>query len=104
MKVYWTFEARARLREIQQYLSKYSQSVARSVVARLLKRSRRLATKPMEGRRLREYPSTNLREVLERPYRIIFQVKPKQIEIITVKHYRQRLPRSPSRLTKTQNP
>jgi hypothetical protein len=39
--------------------------------------------------------------VLERPFRIIYLVKGDRIEILTVKHYRQRLPRRPKRLNKT---
>lgn len=100
MKVYWTLEARARLLEIQAYIAQYSPSAARSVAARLLQRSRRLGVPPISGRRLPEYPDADLREVLERPYRVIYQVKPERIEIITVKHYRQRLPRSSKRISK----
>jgi toxin ParE1/3/4 len=33
-----------------------------------------------------------LREVLERPYRLIFQASFSRIDIVTIKHYRQRLP------------
>ena len=100
MKVYWTLEARARLLEIQAYIAQYSPSAARSMAARLLQRSRRLGIPPLTGRRLAEYPETELREVLERPYRLIYQVKPDRVEVITVKHYRQQLPRNPQRLTK----
>jgi toxin ParE1/3/4 len=39
-----------------------------------------------------EYPEDDLREVLVRPYRLIFQVSPGRIDILTIKHYRQRLP------------
>lgn len=85
MKVYWTLEARARLLEIQAYIAQYSPSAARSVAARLLQRSRRLGVPPISGRRLPEYPDAELREVLERPYRVIYQVKPKRIEIITAR-------------------
>lgn len=100
MKVYWTFEARTRLLEIHAYIAEYSQTAAQSVATRLLQRSQRLAIPPLSGRRLPEYPETDLREVLERPFRLIYQVKPDRIEIITIKHYRQRLPRNPRRLAK----
>jgi len=36
-----------------------------------------------------EYPDSVLREVLERPYRLIYQVTEIGIEIVTVMHYRQ---------------
>jgi toxin ParE1/3/4 len=100
MRVYWTLEARARLLEIQAYIAQYSPRAARAVAVRLLQRSRKLATAPLTGRRLPEYPETELREVLERPFRLVYLTKLDRIEIITVKHYRQRLPKSPKRLSK----
>lgn len=59
MKVYWTSEARERLLDIQAYIAQYFPNAARLVTARLLRRSRRLALPPLEGRRLPEYPETN---------------------------------------------
>jgi toxin ParE1/3/4 len=101
MNVYWTLEARARLLEIQAYIAQFSPKAARLVATRLLRKSRRLAVPPFEGRRLPEYPETELREVLERPFRIIYLVKLDRIEVVTVKHYRQRLPRSQKKLNRT---
>ena len=98
MKVYWTLEARARLLEIQTYIAKESPMVARDVAARILRRSQQLAVPPPLGRRLPEYPHADLRELMMRPFRIIYVVKPDRIEIVTIKHYRQNLPRSPHRL------
>ena len=40
-----------------------------------------------------DYPRADLRELLERPYRIIYRVTPERIDILTVMHYRQLLPR-----------
>lgn len=98
MKVYWTAEARARLLDIQTYIAQDSPSAARQVTERLLRRSLALATPPLIGRRLPEYPEDDLREVLERPFRLIYRVTSEHIEIVTVKHYRQRLPREPQKL------
>jgi plasmid stabilization system protein ParE len=56
------------------------------------------AAPPLLGRRLPEYPNADLRELMERPFRIIYAVKPERIEIVTIKHYRQNLPRDPRRL------
>lgn len=99
MKVYWTAEARIRLLEIQAYIAQNSATAARQIAARLLRRSRMLATPPLTGRRLPEYPDEDLREILERPYRILYRITPQQIEIVTVKHYRQRLPRASRKLS-----
>lgn len=98
MRVYWTPEARARLREIHTYIARESPMVAREVTARLLRRSEQLAFPPLLGRSLPEYPHGDLREVLERPFRIIYRVKADEIQIVTLKHYRQNLPRSPRHL------
>lgn len=91
MKVYWTAEARTRLLDIQAYIAKDSPNAARQVTERLLRRSRSLATPPLIGRRLPEYPNEELRELLERPFRLIYRVTAERIEIVTVKHYRQKL-------------
>lgn len=104
MKVYWTSEARARLLEIHTYIAQESPLVARDVTARIVRRSQQLAVPPLLGRRLPEYPNADLRELLVRPFRIIYVVKAERIEIVTVKHYRQNLPRNPRRLIRSQRP
>ena len=98
MRVYWTPEARARLREIHSYIARESPIVARKVTARVLSRSRQLATPPLLGRPLPEYPHADLREVTQRPFRIIYRAREGVIQIVTIKHYRQNLPRDPRSL------
>jgi len=39
-----------------------------------------------------EYDRDDIREVLDRPYRIIYRILPERIDVITVMHYRQLLP------------
>jgi plasmid stabilization system protein ParE len=39
-----------------------------------------------------EYQRDDVREILERPYRILYRIKPDRIDVITVMHYRQLLP------------
>lgn len=100
MRVFWSTEASRRLREITRYIAKESPEAARVVAQRLLQRSRTLAEEgpPLLGRRLPEYPDADLRELLERPYRLIFEVTEQGIEIVTVMHYRQLLPEELSQL------
>ncbi|MEK7696899.1 MAG: type II toxin-antitoxin system RelE/ParE family toxin [Pseudomonadota bacterium] len=68
------------------------------MVARLLARARQLTTAPLSGRQVPDYPRQGLRELLERPYRIIYRITTERIEILTVMHYRQLLPRKASAL------
>lgn len=95
MKVYWTQEARDRLSDIKAYISREAPEAAIRIALDIIRRSESLSTIAARGRHVPEYPETDLRELLERPYRIIYRVTPTQVEIITVKHYRQRLPKQP---------
>ena len=57
-------------------------------------RARQLETAPRSGRQIQDYARTDLREVLERPYRLIHRITAECVEILTVMHYRQWLPRN----------
>ncbi len=96
--VYWTPEALHRLKEIESYVTRQSPRVARDVVARILSRTRQLGDAPRSGRQIPEYQDRHLRELLARPYRIIYSDLPDRVVIISVMHYRQLLPKDPSRL------
>ena len=92
MKVVWSDEAKRRLRSITREIAKDSPMAAEKVAARLLRRSRALGEPPLLGRRLPEFPESDWREVLERPFRLIYTLTEHGIEIVTVMHYRQLLP------------
>lgn len=93
MKVFWTPSARQRLKEIEAYIAKESsRQIAHDVASRLVNASFTLEQPPLLGTRLPQYANADVRQLLERPYRLIFRVLPERIEIITVLHYRQLLP------------
>ena len=98
--VFWTPEARARLEDIETYIAKNAPAVAKDVVTRLVARARQLETAPLSGRQVPDYPRDDLRELLERPYRLIYRITSVRIEILTVMHYRQLLPRKTDALQK----
>jgi toxin ParE1/3/4 len=92
MNVFWTPDAKRRLREIEAHIAKDSPSAAREITVRLIRRSLELEQPPLLGKRLPQYADADLRELLERPYRLIYRVRQDRIEILTVMHYRQLLP------------
>lgn len=92
MRVYWTPGAQARLLEIQSYLKEHAPAVAGSVAIQLARRALELGGLPAMGKRLDRYRPVEVRELLERPYRLIYRVTPTQVEILTVLHYRQLMP------------
>ena len=73
-RVYWTLEARSRLRAIEHDIERDSPNAAKAVVRRILERNRQHQTVPLSGRRVPEYRRSNVCELLERPYRIIYRV------------------------------
>lgn len=91
-RVYWTPEARSKLRAIRDYIAQDNPSAANAVVTRLLRRSRQLHIAPRSGRTVPEYRDATVRQVLERPFRIIYRVAGDEVAILTVMHYRQLLP------------
>jgi addiction module RelE/StbE family toxin len=92
MRVFWTPDAKARLREIERHIAKDKPDAARAMAVRLIRRSLELEQPPLQGKRLVQYAPADLRELLERPYRLIYRVMPDRIEVVTVMHYRQLLP------------
>jgi addiction module RelE/StbE family toxin len=92
MRVHWTNRAKTRLRLIHDHIAKDAPLVASQVVERLLQRSIQIGDLPSSGRAVPEYKREDMREILERPYRIIYRILPDRIDIITVMHYRQLLP------------
>lgn len=92
MRVFWTPDAKARLREIEAHIAKDAPAVARDMVVRLIQRSLELERPPLLGKRLTRYVNADIRELLERPYRLIYRVLTDRIEIVTVMHYRQLMP------------
>lgn len=93
MRVVWTPEAISRLDDIDAHIALDSPTHAKEMIARLLARSRQLETAALSGREVPEYRRDDIRELLERPYRIIYRVTPDRVTILSVMHYRQLLPR-----------
>lgn len=92
MKVVWTDRAKVRLRMIHAHIANDAPLVAPEVVQRIIARSRLIVAAPYAGRQVPEYRRDDLREVLERPFRIIYRIWPDRIDVITVMYYRQLLP------------
>jgi plasmid stabilization system protein ParE len=92
MKVGWTDRAKNRLRKIHAYIAKDAPLVADRVARELLLRSRQLESVAYSGRRVPEYARNHVRELLARPYPIIYVILVDRIDVIAVMHYRQLLP------------
>lgn len=86
MKVHWTKTAEEHLDAIYSYIALDSPEYAKHMVDRLTHRSEQIAQFPLSGRKVPEYGLDKIREVIESPYRIIYYIKPDQIDILAVIH------------------
>lgn len=92
MKVRWTNQAFTRLAGIEDYVAADSPMAAQRLVARLVRRANTLTRSPNLGRRVPELPGSDLRELIEGSYRIVYRVRPPWVEIPTVFEGHRRFP------------
>jgi addiction module RelE/StbE family toxin len=84
MKIRWSYEALDRLIEIEDYISKDSSVRAIQFVDQLIEHAELLSGKPLMGRMIPEIANPEIRELVFKKYRIIYRIKEKRIEILTV--------------------
>lgn len=86
MNIQWTETAQRHLDAIYTYIAKDSEFYALRTVDRITARSIQIATFPYSGRQVPELGLEVVREVYERPYRIIYAIGPMQIDVLAVIH------------------
>lgn len=91
MKVHWTNTAVKHLLAIYEYIAQDSSVYAQRIVDKLTRRSEQIAAFPLSGRIVPEYETDDIREMIERSYRIIYRIKPYQIDVLAVLHAAQLL-------------
>ena len=84
MKIYWTDNAIQDLSEIKAYISNDSEFYANRFIEKLINGVENLSIFPEMGRLVPEAQDHAIRELIYRPYRIIYKIESKQISIVTV--------------------
>ena len=92
MSVHWTNTAAEHLLAIYEYIAKDSSVYAQRMVDRLTRRSEQIAAFPLSGHIVPEYEAEDIREVIEKPYRLIYRVKSDRVDVLAVVHGAQLLP------------
>jgi len=92
MRVHWTQNAVEHLVNIYEYIALNSPTYARQMVDRITRRSEQIADQPLSGRKVPEYQIEEIRELIEKSYRIIYRIKADQIDVLAVIHGAQLLP------------
>ncbi|HCE43544.1 MAG TPA: type II toxin-antitoxin system RelE/ParE family toxin [Lentisphaeria bacterium] len=84
MKVHWTESAVEDLKGIKYYIAKDSEYYAINFTDRIISSVEKLSSLPEMGRKIPEADENNIREIILRPYRIIYQIQEDSINIITI--------------------
>ena len=83
-RIIWSPQAVRDLELIRDYVAQDSEQYAALVIQRLLSSVERLVSFPLSGRVVPERDERDLREVITRPYRIVYRVRDGAVEIVTV--------------------
>ncbi len=84
MKLRWTHRARRDLVDIGRYIARDKPEAARRWVERLRRRAQTAAERPSAGRKVPEIDRSDVRELLVRKYRIVYQIHSSEIRVLTV--------------------
>ncbi len=95
MKLRWTEQAASDLEAIRSYLEDEVGEPAAPVLRGIIERALQITAFPQAGRTVPEYQDEEIREVIQGPYRLVYRVLEKAVEILTVRHGRKPLPDAP---------
>ena len=99
-KIIWSVSAREDLRELVWFLRQDNPQAAERFGHALMKRVDVLENFPLLGRRVPEFDDETIRELVHRPYRIIYQVLDSQsvVAIVRLWHGARGEPELPERV------
>ena len=87
VRINWTFQAKADLKDIAEYISRNSKKYAKLQVIKIRNHTQILKFHIYIGKIVREIEENNIRELIEGNYRIIYKVVSKtQIDILIIHH------------------
>lgn len=84
MKLRWMPQALRDIDAIRRYIAQDNPAAAREWIANLQSRARGAATAPLDGRVVPEADLPEVRKVFVRTYRIVYQVKGDELQVLTV--------------------
>jgi toxin ParE1/3/4 len=93
-RLIWAPSARLDLRELASYIAEYRPRASASFVKNVFRMVENLSDFPKSGRVVPEFNDPSIREVIRKPCRIVYRVKPKEhiVEIVRVWHAARGIP------------
>jgi len=95
MTVRWTNSAIAHIMAIHEHIARDSPLYASRMVDRITARTRQIGSFPLSGQTVPEYRDPAIREVIEGPYRVIYEVSGNNVRVLAVIHGARLLPQQP---------
>ncbi len=86
VSIFWSKRARTDLEEIISYIAQDSPTAASNFATKIIEASSVLERFPTVGRIVPEFGDPNIREILYRNYRIVYQTSENTALIVTVFH------------------
>jgi toxin ParE1/3/4 len=84
LKLLWTEEALERLKEIEEYISRDNPVAAVEFIDKLISLTVTITDNPEQGRIVPELSIEFIRELLHKNYRIVYLIKKRSIDVLTV--------------------
>lgn len=92
MRVRWTHTAIGHLASIYEYINQDSSRYAKRTIDCITARSQQIGQFPRSGQMVPEYQDSDVREVIEGSYRVIYRVTANEIQVLAVIHGARLLP------------
>lgn len=84
MLLQWTETAKNDLLAIRRYISEDNAAAAKAWIERLKLKARNVVHAPLAGRMVPELSRGDVREIIEGNYRIVYQLHPDRVSILTI--------------------
>ena len=94
MKIVWSPLSFERLENIYEFISDKDPVAAKNLINRIFERVESLSKYPERGRKVPEINRNEIREIFESEYRIIYKIELKKIIILTIRNFKQLLPKT----------
>ena len=93
MRIIWSPLADERLDKVYECIAQDNTSAAVKMVNSIINKVETLSKSPERGRKVPEINRDDIREIFEGEYRIIYRLEDKKISILTIRNFKQVLPR-----------
>jgi toxin ParE1/3/4 len=91
-RIVWTQSAVEELTSALEYIERNSPLAAGRIADEVAEACQQLSRFPQSGRRLPERPAEGVRELILRPYRLIYRIRDEDVEILSFYHGARQLP------------